>query len=666
MKLAPTAVSYHEVGFKRVNRTRKKIYWTFAAICLVFACTPIGLALLVRLPLPSFLARPIGFYYLIATNTENRMRDALARVGRKAKIDPQLVYLAIDNASIKLDQFSYDEIRNSPEFAMMSQGWPWSRQVHAWILDRLFAWDAKLVIIDLLFLVQTPHDAVLEDALRRYSDRVIVGANFVKSYQTMGGTRQMVVSLDIPTTSLIPRFETLDPRIAFVNFYPDIDGVIRYADYFESFNAVENKAEDGVYTQHVPSLAAAALKYIGEADRLDIKKSARRIRFGGPMGSYPPISVAQFFDPKNTASLFQNGAFFKDKIVILGPYGNWSQDEHLTPMGLMPGPEIHLHAIAAARQGEWIKETGPAMNITMILCAGILAFVFNSVLKRISLRLLAIIGALALFTAATALFFNYANLYLLWFTPSAVFFFSCTACLSYEFMVEQLEKQKMRSTLGRYVSENIVSQILDQEDAYQTALGGVRRPVAVLFSDIRGFTSLAEKANSHALVAQLNEYLTEMVECVFAHGGTLDKFIGDAVMAVWGNAVSRGPRENALNAVRCAWLMQERLVYLNAKWKKEKKPQLVIGIGVNYGEAVVGNMGSPRRMEFTVIGDVVNLASRLEDLTRSYKYGILAGESIAKWIQDVFILKEVGEVEIRGKEKPVRVFAVIGLKSECS
>lgn len=626
-----------------------------------------SLPLLHAAQMPSFLAKPIDFFNFIAITTENRVHDALARIGRKTKKDPQLVYLAIDNASIKLDQFSNEEILGSVSLTRMSMGWPWPRDVYANILEQLFAWGARTVALDLLFLTYTPEDVVLKHILDQHADSVVVGANFVKSYQSMGGVTRAVTSLDIPYGSLIERKIPLDSRIAFVNFYPDVDNVIRYADYFESFGSNENGADTtgaGIHSHEIPSLAAAVLKQLGEADRLKKETSAQKIRFTGPMGTYPTISVAQLFDPKNTGPLFQNGAFFKDKIVIIGPYGNWSQDEHLTPMGLMPGPEIHLNAIAAARQKEWIRETGPLANQLIILFAGVLAFTLSTRFKKISLRLIAIVGVIALFSAATILLFNYVNLYIIWFIPSAVFFLSAVGCLSYEFMIERLEKQKVRSTLERYVSENVVRQILDHEETYQASLGGVRKPVAILFSDIRGFTSLTEKADSQELVLQLNEYLTEMVECVFAQNGTLDKFIGDSVMAIWGNTLSHGAREDALSAARSAWRMQERLAELNAKWHANGKVPFRVGIGINYGEAIVGNMGSPRRMEFTVIGDSVNLASRIEGLTKNYSYDILVGESMASLIQDEFELKEVGDVAVRGKEKPIKVYALVAIRQK--
>ena len=167
-------------------------------------------------------------------------------------------------------------------------------------------------------------------------------------------------------------------------------------------------------------------------------------------------------------------------------------------------------------------------------------------------------------------------------------------CLVQKFFATFLEKLRTRAMLERYVSHNFVREVLDRSSNFEESLGGVRRRCTMLFSDIRGFTTMTEGADSQALVTQLNEYLSEMVECVFRHEGTLDKFIGDAVMAVWGNVRERSDREDAVSAVRSALDMLAALDRLNADWKTRGIEELHIGVGLNHGEVIVGNMGSPR------------------------------------------------------------------------
>jgi adenylate cyclase len=217
--------------------------------------------------------------------------------------------------------------------------------------------------------------------------------------------------------------------------------------------------------------------------------------------------------------------------------------------------------------------------------------------------------------------------------------------LALDIALERREKAHVRRTLERYVSRNVVQELIDHPDQYTRALGGDLRQVTILFSDIRSFTRAAATMDSRALVAQLNEYFAAMVECVFRHGGTLDKFIGDAVMAVWGNTRSNGAEEDATNAVRCALAMREELEKLNRRWAAEGRSRFRIGIGINSGEVVVGNIGSPHRMEFTVIGDAVNIAWRLQERT---KHGptILLGESVAELLGETFPTEACGDLHL--------------------
>jgi adenylate cyclase len=223
---------------------------------------------------------------------------------------------------------------------------------------------------------------------------------------------------------------------------------------------------------------------------------------------------------------------------------------------------------------------------------------------------------------------------------------------------------RTRRTLERYVSKNLVKEVLDNPDSYYSSLRGVRVPVTILFSDLVGFTTLSEKADPEALVAQLNEYLTRMTSVVFSNGGTLDKFIGDAIMAVWGNVRSFGMAQDAKNCVRAALGMRRELRQLNQKWRDQGRMGLGMGIGINQGEVIVGNIGSHERMDPTVIGDAVNLASRLEGLTRIYGVDILVGASAAELARDEAHLRSVARVQVKGKTKPVDVFTFIGARNE--
>lgn len=222
--------------------------------------------------------------------------------------------------------------------------------------------------------------------------------------------------------------------------------------------------------------------------------------------------------------------------------------------------------------------------------------------------------------------------------------------------LEQRAREHLRRQFGSYLSPRLLEQMIGGDQL--AAIGGERRSVTVLFSDLRDFTSWSESTPEEVLIAQLNVYLAAMVECIHAHQGTLHKFIGDAVMAVWGDLDSVGEAEDARRAARAALAMQTRLDELNAQWAAAGAHTLRMGIGLNTGPVIVGNVGSPERMEFTVIGDTVNLAARLEGMTKALGRLILVGSATAAHLAAEVQVEPCGEVAIKGKAEPVPVYAL--------
>jgi adenylate cyclase len=235
----------------------------------------------------------------------------------------------------------------------------------------------------------------------------------------------------------------------------------------------------------------------------------------------------------------------------------------------------------------------------------------------------------------------------------------------FEYTLEQIERRRYRNVLDRYVSKNVARTILEDRRSFVEALKGRKQPVTVLFSDIRGFTTMTESSDADKLVAQLNEYFSDMVGSVLQNNGTLQKFIGDAIMAVWGDTISAGIETDARRAVTTALQMRAALKKLNAGWKQNSdRTKLSIGIGVNHGEVIVGNIGHPQRMEFTVLGDGVNLAARLESATKQFHMDILVGEQVEKLTREHFVFRTVDLLTVKGKTKPVEVFGVLSDRSQ--
>jgi adenylate cyclase len=594
-------------------------------------------------------------------------QDWRAQLGRKTAINTNLVFLGIDQPGYG-DMFSAEEIRESPMLGHLSN-WPFARNVYAAAINRLVEAGAKVVALDIVLAGAREGDAELATALAIHSNRVVIAANL---------SGEMGNVLITPDAELLggsdPR---LDSRVGFINIWPDRDGITRTA----RFKLTREDDAPLAPGEVIESLAARVLRKAGAAARLPSDSAPRLIRFSAPPRlGYPVVPFYAIFFKGQWEKNHQHGAFFRDKIVLIGPAASIMQDFHLVPLEgaevdertgektkdqvKMLGPEVHLNFMAAAMAGELLKETSPTgaawMTVAAAFVAWLLAFIMRQPFRRVVLSAL-LAGT---FCLLALWLFNRQGYVVAFFGPLLAFSSTSLGTFGYDFVLERREKIRNRRTLERYVSKDVVREILDNPDTYLNALGGVRRPVTILFSDIRGFTTLTEGADPAQLVTHLNEYFNEMVGIVFAEKGVLDKFIGDAVMALWGclEKTSQGTGLDAQRAVSAALAMRKSLARLNTNWEQRGMTRLSFGIGINQGDVIVGNLGSDAKMEMSVIGDPVNLASRLEGLTKKYKLDLLLGESMVPLVQERFALRSVDSVQVSGKTKPVHVFTVVADK----
>ena len=589
---------------------------------------------------------------------EQSFEDLLGREGRKTPAPNNFVFLGIDQSTLQLPPLTPEELANSRAFQLMTaRPFPWSREVWALLLDRLFGAGARLVIFDLVFNPPNDGDPAFHAALDRYHDKVVLGANF--DMQNADQPQEVT-----PNNTLIPPPQLLDDRVGFVNFWGDpIDGKVRAVAYRvtdRQLAGLPPHPTEEIYE----SLSARALTKMGHRSDVPNDFRGHMIRFTA-LDAFEPRPLYEVFDPKFWHANYADGAFFKDKIVMVGPSAQVEHDVVDTPMSpTTSGPALHLQAMAAALGREFLRPTPPEVGLGFVAAAGLIAWSLIVFLRRPLLCLGGLIVITGAYLGATRLFYDKSGLLLLTVPVLSALLLSGLFSLGFEYALERLEKLRTRRTLERYVSKNLVKEVLENPDSYYSSLRGARVPVTILFSDLVGFTTLSERADPEALVAQLNEYLTQMTSVVFSNGGTLDKFIGDAIMAVWGNVRSFGMAQDAKNCARAALGMRRELRQLNEKWRDEGRMGLGMGIGINHGEVIVGNIGSQERMDPTVIGDSVNLASRLEGLTRIYGVDILIGVTAAELVQDEFYLRSVARVQVKGKTKPVDVFTFIGARNE--
>jgi adenylate cyclase len=587
---------------------------------------------------------------------EQSFEDLLRREGRKTPAPSDFVFLGIDQSTLQLPPLTAEEIASNRAFQLMTEKpFPWSREVWALLLDRLFGAGARLVTFDMIFSPPNDGDPAFHAALDRYRDNVVLGANF-----DMANAAQAVT----PNNTLIPPPQLQDNRVGFVNFWADpIDGKIRAVTYRVTDRQLADLPPDPSQETY-QALSARALAKIGHASDVPDDFRGHMIRFTSP-DAFAPRPLYEVFDPKFWHANYADGAFFKDKIVMVGSSAQVMHDVFVTPMSPTTlGPALHLQAMAAAMNHEFLRPTSAKAALALVGAAGLAAWLLVAFLRRPLLCLGTLILITTAYLGAARLSYDGTGLLLLTVPVLSVLVLSGVFSLGFEYALERLEKLRTRRTLERYVSKNLVREVLENPHSYYSSLRGARVPVTVLFSDLIGFTTLSEKGEPEALVAQLNEYLSRMTSVVFSNGGTLDKFIGDGIMAVWGNVRSFGIAEDAKNCARAALGMRRELRKLNQKWREEGRMGFGMGIGINHGEVIVGNIGSHERMDPTVIGDSANLASRIEGLTRVYGLDILVGATVAELVRDEVYLRSVARVQVKGKTKPVDVFTFIGARNE--
>jgi adenylate cyclase len=569
--------------------------------------------------------------------------------------------------------------------------YPWRRDVHARVADKLINLGAKLVAFDIMFLTESQFpeaDAELKQTLAKHKDQIVVVSKIefgstsrISGSGTGGGNQDGAVELSEAGSYSPPIFED-SATFGFANVDEGmVDSQIRRAQIVYNIEADQLLPTPmTLRKKYEPHFTLSMLRLLDpkKADAL-IDKYAEKslwINFAGPPQSFKTLSYyivhklgQPGFDKNSFEELVGQRAedYFKNKIVMIGASAEVLQDNKNTPFvsvgsTKMPGVEVHANLFDTLRQDIPYEQAPNGLNTLLIL-----AF---SVITAIALSFLGPLGGLALVIALMAgyaitnvYFFNFQRLFIDLFAPLMAMIGSYTVSYAYRYLIEEREKRRIRKFFKSYVSPKLVEELL-KDPSTMPSLKSERRMVSILFSDIAGFTSMSESLPPDEVEHILNEYLTAMSEIVFTNDGTLDKYIGDAVMAIWGNVGSSNPKTDAYKAVHTAILMQRKLAELREKWLSEGMVPLQIRIGVNTGEALVGNFGSPQKMDYTVIGDAVNTAARLEGLNKEFNSSILISQSSYDLVKDRVNARHCGNAKVKGKEETVSVFEVMGWKDE--
>jgi adenylate cyclase len=526
---------------------------------------------------------------------------------------------------------------------------PWPRNILAQGIRNLKKAGVKVVAVDIIFPEPSRNpgaDTALADALR-YAKCVIGASHYdmVPSKVVEMVDDKPVFKEELKTVLTLPikKFADSFKVIGFTNAAPDDDGVLRTAILHKTIEDVQ------YYSLNVHS-AANFLDKKPEDFKFKSERLLANYRSGN--GTYTRYSFRLIYDGKFPKE------WIKDKIVFIGSLATGAFDHYPIPFEkVFPGVEFHTTVVDNLISNDYIRPSSPILVLIMILLFGLgFGYVFNRT-KPLTGSLIFVVILVLYFVIVQLLFSKY-YIHLDFFKPSLASVISFLGVMAYKFSSERKEKLWIKKTFSTYMSPDVIKELTENPDKLK--LGGDKRTMSVLFSDIRGFTSICEKLTPEEIIHLLNEYLTAMVEIVFQYKGTVDKFIGDAVMAFWGAPVRQ--EDHALRAVGCALAMITKLRELQEKWKSEGKTIIDIGVGVNSGEMVVGNMGSNQRMDYTILGDNVNLGSRLEGLTRQYNVMVIISEYTYEMIKDHVEVNYLGEVKVKGKQKPVKVYEAIKIK----
>jgi adenylate cyclase len=377
------------------------------------------------------------------------------------------------------------------------------------------------------------------------------------------------------------------------------------------------------------------------------------VNFAGPSKSYETYPFSEVVEGKLPPGTF------KDKIVYIGiTAAGIISDIRPTPFEKQsyPGVEIHANVSDNILHDDFLRRgySEEYTNMVLVLfCGVVMGLVF--VIMPATLGWAGFLGGLVLLLAYVYTQFSWHGRWVDVVIPSFTLIANFVGITSYRVIFEEREKRKVRGAFGMYVHPGLIGQML--KDPGLLKLGGEETELTVMFSDVRGFTSISEKLTPQQLVELLNEYLTAMSDTIMATWGTVDKYEGDAIMAFWGRPYPQ--TDHAERACKACLAMNEELNVLNKKWKSEGKQELNIGIGLNTGPMVVGNMGSLKRFNYTVMGDAVNLGARLEGQNKEYGTRILISEGTYAKVGNLFVCRELDLIRVKGKNKPVAIYELM-------
>lgn len=576
--------------------------------------------------------------------------------------------------------------------------WPWPRSYYARLLRNLKKAGARVVVFDINFDapdLNPENDEEFRKAIEETGNVILAGRG-IKDIRAKGKLiekKNLLRNIFIETPNSLP---------GIVEVIRDYDGVCRrYVPVFEIADSIfpslglatlllyYNLTMDSVYDLPSKTPFDNGFFKIGHIKVPKFDDKTWLINYAGPAGTFRYVSLIDVLDDKDfktkdelkygDINTFDNPEYgllhdevFKDKIVIIGSaipeFKGELGDLLPTPFvkgesNLMYGVEIHANAIATIVEGKFIRRTSWLVTFLITYGLSFISFVVIFGIRRLKISpefllevlvVLALISILIAWTYLTMIIFG-KGLILPAISPALGGLITYTGSVAYQYFLERKQKALIKKIFSYYVHPSVVNQLIANPDLVR--LGGEKREMTVMFTDLWEFTSISEAYPPEFVFNQLNEYFEAMTKVIFRYGGTLDKYIGDALVAFWGAPIYY--EDHALRACLCALKMQFELQKLRLKWESEGKPLFYMRIGINTGEMIVGNLGGYGRFNYTVIGDSVNLGARLEAANKNFGTNIIISEYTYNKVKDFVKVRELGEITVKGKTESVKVYELI-------
>lgn len=565
--------------------------------------------------------------------------------------------------------------------------WPWPRQTFADLTERLAQAGARAIVYDIFFVEpavsqvgkagdeqfaaatrnagQVYHASFgytpAQTAIVAQSSAVHPGEHAWPQVDVVAGQglNALATVYDLPALTMpLPALVQEAAGVGFTNVIDGGDGVFRYiaplAAYdkqlYPSLGLAVAADQLGVSPEEITVKSGQSID-LADLRELPLDRGGRMVvNFAGPDQTYPYLSAHKILN-SSARAVREN---IQNSIVIIGVTAPGLHDLRACPFGgVMNGVEIQANIVDNIMNAHFLKQVAPEKVILIMLLMGLSVGAMFALVVTWGAVTYAL-GTLVVYNLLCAWVFSTRGVVIDMLAPTLTALLTLLVMLIYKLAIEESQRRQVRQTLSHFVPPEIVSQLVEEEAL--TTMQGQRRVVSVLFCDLRNFTAASERLAPEDTVHLLNRYFQLMHEVIWELGGTLDKFIGDGLMAFF-NAPLPQPDHSWL-AVRTAIEMQRRIQFNQAEWEFYGMPQMEAGIGISTGEALVGCVSSQARMQYTVIGSHVNLASRLEELSKQFGVRILISDTTYQQVKDLVEAQPVGEITVRGFAEPVKVYSV--------